>query len=91
MEMEKLYMKINIMYMKYFILLFLFLVGCASEKPLQTLHNYPMLDPHNCPLPMDDYDDPELKAQAKALNMRYVDFLHQKNAKKIETTLVLGK
>ena len=76
--------------MKYLIPI-LFLAGCASEKPLQTLHNYPMLDPYNCPLPTDEYDDPDLKAQAKALNMRYVDYLHQRNAKKIETTLVLGK
>lgn len=76
--------------MKYLIPI-LFLAGCASEKPLPTLHNYPMLDPYNCPLPMDKYDNPELKAQAKALNMRYVDYLHQRNAKKIETTLVLGK
>ena len=76
--------------MKYLISI-LFLAGCASEKPLQTLHNYPMLDAHNCPLPIDKYDNPDLKAQAKALNMRYVDYLHQRNAKKIETTLVLGK
>ena len=84
MEMEKLYMKIKL-------IAILFLAGCASEKTLPTLHNYPMLDSHNCPLPTDDYDDPDLKAQAKALNMRYVDYLHQRNAKKIETTLVLGK
>ena len=84
MEKEKLYMKIKL-------IAILFLAGCASEKTLPTLHNYPMLDSHNCPLPTDDYDDPDLKAQAKALNMRYVDFLHQKNAKKTETTLVLDK
>jgi aminoglycoside phosphotransferase len=84
MEMGKLYMKIKL-------ICILFLAGCASEKPLQTLHNYPMLDPHNCPLPMDDYDNPDLKAQAKALNMRYVDYLHFVNNKKHETNLVLGE
>jgi len=77
--------------MKIKIIAILFLAGCASEKPLQTLHNYPLLDPHNCPLPTDDYDDPDLKAQAKALNMRYVDYLHQRNFKKNEKTLVLDK
>ena len=76
--------------MKYFIAI-LFLAGCASEKPLQTLHNYPMLDPYNCPTPTDDYDDPDLKAQAKALKIRYVDYLHLVNNKKIEENLVLGK
>jgi hypothetical protein len=76
--------------MKYLIPI-LFLAGCASEKPLQTLHNYPILDPHNCPLPTDQYDNPDLKAQAKALNIRYVDYLHQINARKTETTFVLDK
>lgn len=77
--------------MKYLFLLCLFVVGCSQKKLMPTLHNYPMLDPHNCPLPTDDYDDPILKAQAKALNMRYVDYLHFVNNKKNEEVLVLGE
>ncbi len=77
--------------MKYFVCLFLLLVGCVKDRPLQTLHNYPMLDPHNCPLPTDDYDNPELKAQASALNMRYVDYLHKINGRKSEASFVLDK
>jgi hypothetical protein len=77
--------------MKYFWLLTLFFIGCAKDQPLQTLHNYPMLDPHNCPIPTDDYDRADLKAQAKALNMRYVDYLHFVNNRKVEENFVLDK
>ena len=63
--------------MKYFIYLSLFLVGCGGSKVEQShLHNYPFLD--NCPSMKEKAIDNEetLKAQAKALNMRYVDYLH---------------
>jgi hypothetical protein len=50
-----------------------------------------MLDPHNCPIPTDDYDRADLKAQAKALNMRYVDYLHFVNNRKVEENFVLDK
>lgn len=77
--------------MKYLFLSCLFIAGCSQKKSMPTLHNYPMLDPHNCPLPTDDYDDSNLKAQAKSLNMRYVDYLHFVNNKKNEEVLVLGE
>mgnify|MGYP006892407061 CR=1 FL=1 len=63
--------------MKYFILLSLFLVGCGSNKTAQPhLHNYPFLG--DCPSVKEKSIDNEeqLKAEAKALNMRYVDYLH---------------
>ena len=51
--------------------------GCAtSEKKLDTLHDYPIIDPKNCPIPLDMFDDEFLKAKAMAVNMRYVDYLH---------------
>lgn len=63
--------------MKYFILLSLFLVGCGTTEVARPhLHNFPHMD--ECPsveaLSIDKED--KLKAEAKALNMRYVDYLH---------------
>ena len=63
--------------MKYFIYLSLFLVGCGGDKLTQPhLHNYPFLG--DCPSVKEKAIDneEELKAKAKALNMRYVDYLH---------------
>ncbi len=63
--------------MKYFILLSLVFVGCKTNKVTQPhLHNFPPMD--DCPSvearAIDSKD--KLKAEAKALNMRYVDYLH---------------
>jgi hypothetical protein len=72
--------------MKYFILLSLAFVGCKTTKVAQPhLHNYPYMD--DCPsMEARSIDNREqLKAQAKALNMRYVDYLHMVNKKR--TTL----
>jgi hypothetical protein len=63
--------------MKYFILLFFSLSGCGTTEVARPhLHNFPFLD--NCPsIKARSIDnEAELKAQAKALNMRYVDYLH---------------
>ncbi len=63
--------------MRYFIYLSLFLVGCGGDKLNQPhLHNYPFLG--DCPSLEDKHidDETKLKAEAKALNMRYVDYLH---------------
>ena len=63
--------------MKYFILLFFFLSGCATTEVARPhLHNFPYLD--DCPSLEEKAIDNEelLKAQAKVLNMRYVDYLH---------------
>ncbi len=59
-------------------------VGCATqEKSVDTLHNYPMIDLKNCPVPLRDLDEEVLKARAKKLNMRYVDYLHALTNNKI--------
>ena len=63
--------------MKYFILLSLVFVGCKTNKVAQPhLHNYPYMD--DCPsVESRSIDNKEkLKAEARALNMRYVDYLH---------------
>ena len=63
--------------MKYFILLSLVFVGCKTNKVAQPhLHNYPYMD--DCPsVESTSIDNKEkLKAEARALNMRYVDYLH---------------
>lgn len=63
--------------MKHFIFLLLFLVGCGRHEVAQPhLHNYPFLG--DCPSLEEKHIDKEteLKAHAKALNMRYVDYLH---------------
>ena len=63
--------------MKYFILLSFILVGCGTTEVARPhLHNFPYLG--ECPSLEDKHIDEEekLKAEAKALNMRYVDYLH---------------
>lgn len=68
--------------MKYFILLSFIVAGCGTtEVALPHLHNFPYLD--DCPsIEARSIDnEAELKAQAKALNMRYVDYLHFLSAK----------
>lgn len=63
--------------MKYFILLSFILVGCGTTEVARPhLHNFPYLG--ECPSVEDKHIDEEekLKAKAKALNMRYVDYLH---------------
>ena len=63
--------------MKYFILLSLFLVGCGTTEVARPhLHNFPYLG--ECPSVEEKHidDEEKLKAEAKALNMRYVDYLH---------------
>jgi hypothetical protein len=71
--------------MKYFIFLPVFLVGCrTTEIARPHLHNFPYLE--ECPsVEARSIDNKEiLKAQAKALNMRYVDYLHFLSNKKIK-------
>jgi hypothetical protein len=66
---------------------FLF-TSCGTQKvALPHLHNYPYLD--GCPsLEARSIDNEELlKAKAKALNMRYVDYLHALSNKKMLRTL----
>ena len=63
--------------MKYFILLSFILVGCGTTEVARPhLHNFPYLG--ECPSVEDKHidDEEKLKAEAKALNMRYVDYLH---------------
>ena len=82
--------------MKFFIITslvtyFLILMGCAQNKDASTLHNYPYFKGMDCPQEFSIKNEDNLKAQAKALNIRYVDYLHQINARKTETTFVLGE
>jgi hypothetical protein len=61
------------------ILLVIIVTSCAHEKnrvEKAHLHNFPYLD--DCPSLEEKAIDNEklLKAQAKVLNMRYVDYLH---------------
>ena len=60
--------------------------GC-TKKPVArhapSLHNYPTyLD--DCPIPVDRYDQEEVKKKADALGMRPVDYLHLVNKRKHE-------
>jgi GH18 family chitinase len=75
--------------MKYILCLF-FLMGCSQKSQKSTLHNYPYFDGMDCPLefPIDNED--KLKAEAKALNMKYVNYLHHLNKMKIEQNTTLG-
>jgi len=76
--------------MKYFILLSFIVVGCGTTEVAQPhLHNYPYMD--DCPsMEARSIDNKsKLKAQAKSLNMRYVDYLHfLSNGMKPESTNV---
>jgi len=61
------------------ILLAIIVCSCSYEQQRASrphLHNFPYLD--DCPSLEDKSIDneQELKAHAKALNMRYVDYLH---------------
>ncbi len=63
--------------MKYFIFLSFLLVGCGTTEVAKPhLHNFPYLE--DCPSLEERHINNEeaLKAQAKALGMRYVDYLH---------------
>jgi len=91
MGVEKLYMKTNIIYMKYFMFLFLFWAGCSQKSQISTLHNYPYFEGMDCPQEFAIQNEEKLRAEAKSLNMKYVNYLHYLNKTKIEKTLVLGK
>jgi hypothetical protein len=84
-------MKINIIDMKYFILLFLFLAGCSQKPQVSTLHDYPYFEGMDCPQEFAIQNEEKLRAEAKSLNMKYVNYLHYLNKTKIEKTLVLDR
>jgi len=72
--------------MKYFSFLLFVFVGCGTTEVARPhLHNFPYLD--DCPsIEARSIDEEsELKAQAKALNMRYVDYLHFLSAKQVKS------
>tara|TARA_B110001454_G_scaffold182794_1_gene177499 strand:+ start:388 stop:636 length:249 start_codon:yes stop_codon:yes gene_type:complete len=62
---------------KIFFAFIIFGAGCSSNKSVDTLHNFPMIG-DDCPSvehrSIENKDI--LQAQAKALGMRYVDYLH---------------
>ena len=70
---------------KIFCIVIVFIAGCSTpKKSVDTLHNYPIIAPSKCPIPLEKYDEEFLKARAKSLNMRYVDYLHALTNGKIE-------
>ena len=78
--------------MKYLSLLFLFFIGCSSQKTeRQTLHDFPIFEGMDCPEQFSVDNESQLRTQAESLNMRYVDYLHYINKKKADRTLALGK
>ena len=76
---------------KIFYAVILFGAGCSSNKSVDTLHDYPMMG-DDCPITAERVIENEdyLKAQAKALNIRYVDYLHLITKKKIESKIEVG-
>lgn len=78
--------------MKYLALLILIFSGCKShEVSKRTLHNYPVFDKMDCPREFSVENESYLRSQAKSLNMKYVDYLHYINKRKIEKSLALGE
>jgi len=66
------------------LLFVLFLEGCSKAKKNKnrtTLHNYPVIS-DDCPIDYTLYDEDEVRARAKELGMRPVDYLHWVNNKK---------
>ena len=56
--------------MKYILIVSLLLGGCTFKK------KHPQRYTHFSPVPIESYDEEVLKQNAKDLNMRYVDYLH---------------
>ena len=67
----------------------IYLMGCSNKSSTKnlTLHNYPYFDDMDCPKEFSIDNEDELKASAKMLNMRYVDYLHYINRKKHQKAL----
>ena len=57
--------------MKYILISCILLGGCKSLK-----EKHPERYTNFSPVPIENYDEEVLKANAKDLNMRYVDYLH---------------
>ena len=64
--------------MKYILMTALLLGGCKSMEERQ-----PQRHAHFSPIPIESYDEEILKENAKALDMRYVDYLHALTNNKI--------
>jgi len=80
-------MRFNILY----ILLTLLLGSCSKKEVARPhLHNYPFLD--DCPSIQSKSIDNEvsLKAKAKLLNIRYVDYLHLLTKQNAQARLTLS-
>ena len=75
---------------KIFHAVIIFGAGCSSNKSVDTLHNFPMMG-GDCPITAERVveDEDYLKAKAKALNIRYVDYLHLITKKKMESQKAL--
>ena len=75
---------------KIFYAVIVFGAGCSSNKSVDTLHDYPMMG-DDCPITAERVIENEdyLKAQAKRLNIRYVDYLHLITKKKMESQKAL--
>ena len=51
--------------MKYLSLLFLFFIGCSSQKLSQTLHDFPIFEGMDCPEQLVD-NESQLRTQAES-------------------------
>ena len=65
---------------------FLLLAGCATDKPRPTLHNYPYFPDMDCPQEYAHKNEARLKAEAKELNMSYVNYLHMINKRRLKSS-----
>ena len=72
--------------MKYILCLF-FLMGCSQKSQKSTLHNYPYFENMECPQEFAIENEVQLRAEAKSLNMKYVNYLHHLNKLKIEKNI----
>ena len=76
--------------MKYILCLFILFSGCSQKSQKLTLHNYPYFENMECPQEFSIKNEDQLRAEAKSLNMKYVNYLHHLNKLKIEKNIAFG-
>ena len=78
----------------FLLLVFIALSGCSKRVVKYSrpqLHNYPILNAHECPVDFENYDEDYVAKQAKLLGMRPVDYLHMRNKMRYEKKNNSGK
>lgn len=69
------------------LLVFIVLSSCSKrvvKYKRSQLHNYPIINAHECPVDFENYDEEYVAKQAKLLGMRPVDYLHMHSKLKYE-------